>query len=112
MWGLYARWLKNKGDLTMCSEALLKQVRSYQGSDLWKDRDRFKRFSYASLELCKVYMEISSSSGSRRELFAAEMHLKNVLKQAEGFSDMEEFRDLHACLDELKTKLQSGPVAT
>ncbi|XP_024041255.1 uncharacterized protein LOC18044936 isoform X1 [Citrus clementina] len=81
MWGLYARWLKSKGDLTMCSEALLKQVRSYQGSDLWKDRDRFKRFSYASLELCKVYMEISSSSGSRRELFAAEMHLKNVLKQ-------------------------------
>ncbi|KAK9188352.1 hypothetical protein WN944_019753 [Citrus x changshan-huyou] len=91
MWGLYARWLKSKGDLTMCSEALLKQVRSYQGSDLWKDRDRFKfgsdlwkdryrfkRFSYASLELCKVYMEISSSSGSRRELFAAEMHLKNT----------------------------------
>ncbi|KAH9771531.1 TPR REGION domain-containing protein [Citrus sinensis] len=108
MWGLYARWLKSKGDLTMCSEALLKQVRSYQGSDLWKDRDRFKRFSYASLELCKVYMEISSSCGSRRELFAAEMHLKN----AEGFSDMEEFRDLQACLDEVKTKLQSGPVAT
>ncbi|KAK9191297.1 hypothetical protein WN943_019909 [Citrus x changshan-huyou] len=49
-----------------------------QGSDMWKDRDRFKRFSYASLELCKVYMEISSSSGSRRELFAAEMHLKNI----------------------------------
>ncbi|XP_024041240.1 tetratricopeptide repeat protein 27 isoform X4 [Citrus clementina] len=112
MWGLYARWLKCKGDLTMCSEALLKQVRSYQGSDLWKDRDRFKRFSYASLELCKVYTEISSSSGSRRELFAAEMHLKNVLKQAEGFADMEEFRDLQACLDEVKTKLQSGPVAT
>ncbi|KAL9423271.1 hypothetical protein AB3S75_035374 [Citrus x aurantiifolia] len=81
MWGLYARWLKSEGDLTMCSEALLKQVRSYQGSDLWKERDRFKRFSYASLELCKVYMEISSSSGSRRELFDAEMHLKNVLKQ-------------------------------
>ncbi|KAH9707115.1 TPR REGION domain-containing protein [Citrus sinensis] len=81
MWGLYARWLKSKGDLTMCSEALLKQVRSYQGSDLWKERDRFERFSHASLELCKVYMEISSSSGSRQELFAAEMHLKNVLKQ-------------------------------
>lgn len=112
MWGLYAKWLKIKGDLTMCREALLKQVRSYQGTDLWKDRDRFKRFSYASLELCKVYMEISSSSGSHRELFAAEMHLKNVLKQAEGFSDMEEFRDLQACLDEVKTKLQSDPVGT
>ncbi|KAH9707140.1 TPR REGION domain-containing protein [Citrus sinensis] len=81
LWGLYARWLKSKGDLTMCSEALLKQVRSYQGTDLWKERDRFKRFSYASLELRKVYMEISSSFGSRRELFAGEMHLKNVLKQ-------------------------------
>ncbi|KAK7818679.1 tetratricopeptide repeat protein 27 like protein [Quercus suber] len=30
IWGLYARWHKIKGDLTMCSEALLKQVRSYQ----------------------------------------------------------------------------------
>ncbi|CAL8114489.1 unnamed protein product [Prunus armeniaca] len=32
IWGLYARWHKMKGDLTMCSEALLKQVRSYQVS--------------------------------------------------------------------------------
>ncbi|KAK9146690.1 hypothetical protein Sjap_006593 [Stephania japonica] len=30
IWGLYARWHRMKGDLTMCSEALLKQVRSYQ----------------------------------------------------------------------------------
>ncbi|KAK3030875.1 hypothetical protein RJ639_037225, partial [Escallonia herrerae] len=29
-WGLFARWHKLKGDLIMCSEALLKQVRSYQ----------------------------------------------------------------------------------
>nr|XP_048335273.1 tetratricopeptide repeat protein 27 isoform X2 [Ziziphus jujuba var. spinosa] len=82
IWGLYARWHRLKGDLTMCSEALLKQVRSYQGSDLWKDRDRFRRFAHASLELCKVYMEISSSTGSRKELLTAEMHLKNILKQA------------------------------
>ena len=52
-----------------------------QGSDLWKDRDRFKSFAQASLDLCKVYMEISSSTGSRRELLAAEMHLKNIIKQ-------------------------------
>ncbi|XP_050223386.1 uncharacterized protein LOC126673331 [Mercurialis annua] len=107
IWGLYARWHKIKGDLTMCSEALLKQVRSYQGSDLWKDSDRFKKFSHASLELCKVYMEISSSTGSRRELFSAEMHLKNTVKQAESFSDTEEVRELQACLDEVKMKLQS-----
>lgn len=30
IWGLYGRWHKLKGDLSMCSEALLKQVRSYQ----------------------------------------------------------------------------------
>ncbi|KAK4598899.1 hypothetical protein RGQ29_016089 [Quercus rubra] len=112
IWGLYARWHKIKGDLTMCSEALLKQVRSYQGSDLWKDRDRFKSFAQASLDLCKVYMEISSSTGSRRELLAAEMHLKNIIKQAESFSDTEEFRVLQACLDEVKMKLQSSPVPT
>ncbi|XVF70707.1 hypothetical protein PTKIN_Ptkin11bG0184200 [Pterospermum kingtungense] len=82
LWGLYARWHRIKGDLIMCCEALLKQVRSYQGSDLWKDRDRFKRFARASLDLCKVYMDISSSTNSRRELLTAEMHLKNTLKQA------------------------------
>ncbi|KAG6736827.1 hypothetical protein POTOM_060274 [Populus tomentosa] len=151
IWGLYARWHKLKGDLTMCSEALLKQVRSYQvllglaypniskihavsmskptcdghdinydncllwfdgfasffslhhywGSDLWKDRDRFKLYACASLELCKVYMEISSSTGSHRELSTAEMHLKNI---AGSFSDTEEFKDVQACLDEVKKR--------
>ncbi|CAL5348892.1 unnamed protein product [Camellia sinensis] len=108
MWGLYARWHKLKGDLTMCSEALLKQVRSYQGSDLWKDKDRFKKFAHASLELCKVYVEIFSCTGSRQQLFAAEMHLKNIIKQAGSFSDMEEFTDLQASLDEVRMKLQTS----
>lgn len=53
-----------------------------QGSDLWKDKDRFKKFAQSSLELCKVYAEISVSTGSRRELLAAEMHLKNIIRQA------------------------------
>ncbi|GMJ02837.1 hypothetical protein like AT5G17270 [Hibiscus trionum] len=106
-WGLYARWHRMKGDLTMCCEALLKQVRSYQGSDLWKDRDRFKSFAQASLDLCKVYMDISSSTNSRRELLTAEMHLKNTLRQAGTFSDTEEFRNLETCLDEVKMKLQA-----
>ncbi|KAJ4828794.1 hypothetical protein Tsubulata_010806 [Turnera subulata] len=61
MWGLYARWHKLKGDLTMCSEALLKQVRSYQ---------------------------------------------------AENFSDTEEFKELQACLSEVKAKLQCDSVTS
>lgn len=102
IWGLYARWHKLKGDLAMCSEALLKQVRSYQGSDLWKDKDRFAKFAHASLELCKVYQEIARRNGSRRELSAAEMHLKNTTKQAEAFSNTKEYQDILACLDEVK----------
>lgn len=97
----------------MCSEALLKQVRALQGSDLWNDGDRFRKFAHASLELSKVYVELGSLNNSRRELFAAEMHLKNTIKQATIFSEYEEFRDLQACLGIVQTKLQESltPVA-
>ncbi|XP_038982519.1 LOW QUALITY PROTEIN: tetratricopeptide repeat protein 27 homolog [Phoenix dactylifera] len=104
--GLYARWTKIKGNLTMCSEALLKQVRSFQGSELCMIRDRFKKFAHASLQLCKVYMEIGFLHwGSRRELITAEMHLRSSVKQAVNFTDTEEFRELEACLDEIKKQL-------
>ncbi|KAM3301197.1 tetratricopeptide repeat protein 27 isoform X2 [Capsicum chacoense] len=102
VWGLYARWHKLKGDLAMCSEALLKQVRSYQGSELWKDKDRFTKFAHASLELCKVYQEIAQRNGSHRELSAAEMHLKSTIKQAEAFSHTKEYQYILAFLDEVK----------
>ncbi|EMS64087.1 Tetratricopeptide repeat protein 27-like protein [Triticum urartu] len=85
-WGLYARWHKSKGNLMACSEALLKQVRSLQGSGLWHDQKKFTQYAQASLQLCKVYIEISSTTGSRRELLSAEMHLKSSLKQATDFS--------------------------
>ncbi|KAK1325099.1 hypothetical protein QJS10_CPA01g00478 [Acorus calamus] len=107
VWGLYARWHKIKGDFSMCSEALLKQVRSYQGSDVWKDQDRFKKFALASLQLCNVYMEIAASTGSHRELTAAEMHLRNTIKQAVNFSNTQEFRDLQECFEEVKKRLQA-----
>ncbi|CAO2842093.1 unnamed protein product [Amaranthus hypochondriacus] len=106
-WGLYARWHKMRGDLTMASEALLKQVRSYQGSDVWKEIDRFKKYVHASLELCKIYMEISSSTRSLKELNAAEMHLRSTIKQACSFTDTEEFKDLQVCLEEVQ-KLRSS----
>ncbi|XP_042498787.1 tetratricopeptide repeat protein 27 homolog [Macadamia integrifolia] len=106
-WGLYARWYKIKGDLTLCSEALLKHVRSYQGADLWNNIDRFKKFADASLQLCKVYMEISSSTKSRRELVTAEMHLRNTVKQGVNFSNTTEFTDLEALLIEVRKQLEA-----
>ncbi|GAB2268360.1 hypothetical protein Dimus_003325 [Dionaea muscipula] len=111
-WGLYARWHRMKGDLTMCSEALLKQVRAYQGSDLWKDADRFKKFVHASVEFCKVYVEISSSTGSLRELQAAEMHLCNAIRQANDFSDTEEFKALEVCLDDVRSRRRANSIPT
>ncbi|CAM8877596.1 unnamed protein product [Rhodiola kirilowii] len=33
---------------------------------------------------------------------AAEMHLKNVIKQAIEFSDTDDYRSLQACLNEVK----------
>ncbi|KAL1561352.1 tetratricopeptide repeat protein 27 [Salvia divinorum] len=107
IWGLYARWHKLKGDLAMCSEALLKQVRSYQGSDLWKDKDRFVKFANASLELCKVYQELALCGNSRRELFAAEMHLKSTIKQAIDLSNTKEYGDLVACLEDVQGALKA-----
>lgn len=55
---------------------------SPQGSEVWKDVARFQKYAHASLELCKIYMVISSSTESLRELHAAEMHLRNTVKQA------------------------------
>ncbi|KAL0843223.1 hypothetical protein Bca101_016468 [Brassica carinata] len=113
IWGLYARWSRTRGDLMVCSEALLKQVRSYQGSEVWKDKERFKLFAKASLELCRVYMEISVSTGSRRELFSAEMHLKNTIKQATvSFSESEELKELENCLEELRDVIQKSEETT
>ncbi|WVZ63019.1 hypothetical protein U9M48_012697 [Paspalum notatum var. saurae] len=102
IWGLYARWHKTKGNLLACSEALLKQVRSLQGSGLWHDQKKFTKYAQASLQLCKVYIEISTSTGSRRELLTAEMHLKSTLKQATDFSEIEEYKALDNCLEEIK----------
>ncbi|KAL1215023.1 putative UDP-N-acetylglucosamine--peptide N-acetylglucosaminyltransferase SEC [Cardamine amara subsp. amara] len=113
IWGLYARWSRIKGDLTACSEALLKQVRSYQGLEVWKDKERFKKLARASLELCRVYMEISVSIGSKRELFSAEMHLKNTINQArKSFAGTEELKELESFLEEVRNVTQKSEETT
>ncbi|KAH9317466.1 hypothetical protein KI387_019235, partial [Taxus chinensis] len=81
VWGLFARFHKFKGNLVTCSEALLKQVRAYQGSDLKHNEERFKKFSHASVQLCELYVGIASSTGSKRELTTSQMHLRNAIKQ-------------------------------
>ncbi|KAH9607986.1 hypothetical protein KSS87_016735 [Heliosperma pusillum] len=136
MWGLYARWHKLRGDPNMCLEALQKQVRSYQGSEVGNDITQFRKFARASLDLCNMYMEISSSTGSRKELHSADMHLRSTIKrvtfslalsngrinflcveareylllctlQASTLSDTEEYKALQSCLDQVEIRLKS-----
>ncbi|XP_074269469.1 uncharacterized protein LOC141592626 [Silene latifolia] len=112
MWGLYARWHKLRGDPNMCLEALQKQVRSYQGSEVGNDITQFRKFARASLDLCNMYIEISSSTGSRRELHSADMHLRNTIKRAITFSDTEEYKALQSCLDQVEIRLKSESLMT
>ncbi|KAG1362247.1 putative tetratricopeptide repeat protein 27 [Cocos nucifera] len=112
--------LTESSDESGCSESILKEPREteflldmlgnilQQGSDLWRDRDRFKKFAHASLQLCNVYMEIAASTGSRQELITAEMHLRSSVKQAVNFTDTEEFWELEACLDEIRQRLDAS----
>ncbi|XP_047083724.1 tetratricopeptide repeat protein 27 homolog [Lolium rigidum] len=108
IWGLYARWSKSKGSLMECSQDLVKQIRSLQGSGVWHDKKKFTKFAQASLQLCKVYMEISSTTENRQELLLAEMHLKSSLKQASDFQDTEEYRALDDCLVELQDLIRAA----
>lgn len=133
IYGLYARWHNIKGHPGMCSEFLLKQIRDYQRSDSYKDKDRFKKLARASLKLFKIYMEISSCTTytesecfefwetykkkfsssltdmewRRKLLKEAEMHIKSVIKQAGSFSDTDEFRDLESFLDQVILQINS-----
>ncbi|XP_047085132.1 tetratricopeptide repeat protein 27 homolog [Lolium rigidum] len=102
IWGLHARCQKSKGNLTKCSNALFTQVQYLQGSELFHDYKKFTKFAQVSLQLCKVYMEISSTTGSKRKLLLAEMHLKSSLKQAMDFVGTEEYKELDECLAELQ----------
>ncbi|CAM0871615.1 unnamed protein product [Alopecurus aequalis] len=106
--GLHARWHKIKGDLVKCSTALLTQVQFLQGSGVWHDKKRFMEFARASLQLCKVKMEISSTTGNRQKLLLAEMDLKSYLKQASDFQGTEEYKALNDCLVELQDLIGSA----
>ncbi|OMO99576.1 Tetratricopeptide-like helical [Corchorus capsularis] len=82
IWGLCARCHRMNGDLIMCSVALSKQIRSYKGSDMWKDGDRYRRFAHSLWELCKIYITLFSSTGGHEQLQSAERELQNAIKQA------------------------------
>ncbi|PPD89158.1 hypothetical protein GOBAR_DD13915 [Gossypium barbadense] len=60
LWGLYARWHRIKGDLTMCCEALLKQVRSYQAGT-FSDTEEFRKLE-ACLDEVKIKLQAEATA--------------------------------------------------
>ncbi|KAG6541077.1 hypothetical protein Mapa_017567 [Marchantia paleacea] len=103
VWGLKARWHKIMGDMNMCVEALLKQVRAYQGSKWQSSQENFEKFARVSLQLCEAYLEMALTGSGKRELSAAQMLLRNTIKQAEPFKNTQQFKDLESCLLKVKS---------
>ncbi|BFI27698.1 tetratricopeptide repeat protein 27 [Marchantia polymorpha subsp. ruderalis] len=107
VWGLKARWHQIMGDMDMCVEALLKQVRAYQGSKWQSSEENFEKFARVSLQLCEAYLEMALSGSGKRELSAAHMLLRNTIKQAEPFNNTQQFKDLESCLLKVKSLMQA-----
>ncbi|KAH7286932.1 hypothetical protein KP509_32G028400 [Ceratopteris richardii] len=105
-WGLLARWHKVKGDSMMRGEALLKQVRSLQGSDWQHNKEHFKELSQVALQLSDVYMETSSKTGYKKDLYSVQMLLRNLIKQGEQFSDEEYHAAVVKCLSDVEQTIR------
>ncbi|KAG0561788.1 hypothetical protein KC19_9G091800 [Ceratodon purpureus] len=108
VWGLKARWHRANGDLMMCTEAALKQVRAFQSTSWQQNQEKFESFATASLQLCEAYIETSQKGGSVKNASAAVMHLRNTLKQGQQFSGIDKCKMLEACLqraEEIKASL-------
>ncbi|XP_024545311.1 tetratricopeptide repeat protein 27 homolog [Selaginella moellendorffii] len=102
VWGVKARWHKVLGDRQASTNAFLRQVRAYQGSNWQHDEARFRAFAAASLGLCQEYIAI----GGKKELAAAQRHLTNTLKQADDFKDSEDYKALESMLGSLANSLK------
>jgi hypothetical protein len=104
VWGLLGRWYGLQGELVSAKEALLKQVRALQGAPFAKERPAFEAMAEASLGMAGAYLRLAASGqGGARDLAAARMHLRGVIRQAEGaFGEAELFGQLRARLAEVE----------
>lgn len=66
----------------------------------------------ASQQLCTAYVELyQSGQGSSRDLAAASMHLRGVLRQSkEAFEDTEQFASLQRLYDTISRLQQDAAV--
>jgi hypothetical protein len=107
VWALLGRWYGLQGQHLSSQEAWLKQVRALQSSPYKSDTDAFAAMAEASERLCRAYMATAAAGGAAagagvRELSAARMHLRGLLKQCEpAFEADARYAGLHALLQEV-----------
>jgi hypothetical protein len=106
VWGLLGRWYALQGEPLPAKEALLKQVRALQGGQYARERPAFEAMAEASLHMADAYLKLAASGqGGPRDLAAARMHLRGVVRQAEAeFGGEELFGQLRAKLEEVEAQ--------
>jgi hypothetical protein len=86
------------------------QVRGLAGTAFRSDAARFEEMAGASLALCRAYLAVSQSAAAvgrtgpavTRELAAARMHLRGVLKQCEAsFSEAPAYLEMQELLQQV-----------
>ncbi|KAF6259400.1 hypothetical protein COO60DRAFT_1008225 [Scenedesmus sp. NREL 46B-D3] len=104
VWGLLGRLYRLQGQLLSSQEAWLKQVRALQSSPYKSDPDAFAAMATGTDHLCRAYLAAATSPGQRglRELAAARMQLRGLLKQCEeAFGEQQQYKQLQGLLEEV-----------
>lgn len=89
------------GEAEAAQEASLKHVRALQSTAFKSDPEKFAAMAAASLQLCSSYAG-SGSGGPRsaRDLAAARMHLRGILKQCQdNFEEEKLYKDMAVMLE-------------
>ncbi|WIA10643.1 hypothetical protein OEZ85_010823 [Tetradesmus obliquus] len=103
VWGLLGRLYRLQGQLLSSQEAWLKQVRALQSSPYKSDPDAFAAMAAATDHLCRAYLATAAAGqGGLRELSAARMQLRGLLKQCEdAFGEQQQYLQLQGLLGDV-----------
>eukprot|EP00887_Chlorella_sp_A99_P004614 scaffold4.g4614.t1 len=129
-WKVYARYLTGKrcvclppacccalpaaacastGQPEAATECLLKRVRALSGAGWQRDAAAFEEYASALLQLCRAYLKAAAAAGAAggggRDLSAARMHLRGLLKQA---AERYEGQPLYARLQEQLEEVEAA----
>jgi len=112
-WGLLGRWYALQEQPLPAKEALLKQVRALQGGPYGRERAAFEAMGEASLHMADAYLRLAAGGqGGVRDLAAARMHLRGVLRQTEAeFGGSELHEQLEGKLREVEGREAAAKAA-